>query len=273
MDRRKLIQSFARHRFNEQAFVAYPDHPLLSRGPDLLASNDSGLVAAFMYSSPWSRPASPSEQSRILLSRLALPENTAFWLIISNNKLPVSTNDYALFDVATTLMDEEGETSNDISVDEDFRHVLPVLKRFNSERFAAAWAPPKKLNSIDIKKPGFPTSRVHSNRHKSFASWIDLSVDGSLSAEIDEEHGRTQLISRVRSFSTAATSLDYGIGNGISPLFQTAKLLENGDAYLSLHRADIKQNWRPEGATTNDLLKPFRTAAFAGAAVKYPALG
>lgn len=269
MDRRELIRSFGRHRFRKDAFVAYPDHPLLSRGPDLLGRDEKGIVAAFMYSSPWSRPTSPREQSRILLSRFALPADTAFWLIVADGSLPMSEDDVVLFDMSLTLTQGDGRIAESKVVDSGIHAALPVLRRFHTERFAAAWAPPNVPNLSEVRKPGFPTSTIHHTRYNFGGNWLNRAPDGSLSATIDGEQSRAQLVSHVRTFSTVATSVDYGIGAGVQSLFETADILNKGDGYLSLHRADIAAN-SLRSTVSNDALKPFRAAAFAGAAVKYP---
>lgn len=225
-----------------------------------------------MYSSPWSRPTSLTEQSRVLLSRFALPEDTTFWLIVADGSLPISADDLALFDESLTLRDAEGESAESRSVDSSrFRAVLPVLREFHTERFATAWAPKRTLEPI--KKPGFPTSRMHQRRYGLSADWLNLLADGSLSAEINGEHSRARLVSRVKSLSTAATSVDYGIGWGVEGLIETAMVLRSGDGHLPLHTAEFSQYRLPPSSTSHDFLKPFRTAAFAGAAVKYPTVG
>lgn len=269
MDRRELIRAFGRHWFGKDAFVAYPDHPLLSRGPDILGRDEKGIVAAFVYSSPWSRPTSPREQSRILLSRFALPADTAFWLIVADGSLPMSDDDVILFDMFLTLTQGDDRKAESSVVDSGIHAVLPVLRKFHTERFAAAWAPDNVPNLSEVRKPGFPTSAIHHTRYSFGGNWLNHAPDGSLSAAIAGGQSRAQLVSRVRSFSTVATSVDYGIAAGAQSLFDTADILKNGDGHLSLHRADIATNFL-RSTTSNDVLKPFRAAAFAGAAVKYP---
>ena len=185
----------------------------------------------------------------------------------------MSAADVVLFDVSLTLTDADGRNAENIAVDSGFRDILPVLRRFHSDRFAAAWAPENTLNPSEVKRPGVPTSTIHQTRYKLRANWLKLSADGRLSMEIDGEQSRAQLVSRIRSLSTVATSVDYGMGDGVQSLFNTANILRSGDGHLPLHRADIPPNFLRTSTTWNDALKPFRAAAFAGAAVKYPRVG
>ena len=61
--------------------VAYPDHPLLLRGPDVLASVRSSLTAYFVLDQPVSH-LPIRVLSNVVLSRLALPREANFVLIL-----------------------------------------------------------------------------------------------------------------------------------------------------------------------------------------------
>ena len=66
--------------------VASPDHPLLLRGPDILASVNDRLTAYFVLDQPVRRlPA--RFLSTVLLCRLALPRETSFILVLGEETL------------------------------------------------------------------------------------------------------------------------------------------------------------------------------------------
>ena len=89
MARRDLIERVLAGLPAMSDSVAYPDHPLLLRGPDILASIDSRLTAYFILDRPVHR-IPVRLLSDVVLSRLALPMKTSFVLILGpNTKLGV----------------------------------------------------------------------------------------------------------------------------------------------------------------------------------------
>ncbi|MGL3804610.1 hypothetical protein ACSYDW_00775 [Paeniglutamicibacter sp. R2-26] len=94
--------------------------------------------------------------------------------------------------------------------------------------------------------------------------------NGSIVARLDTDSGRSSVMRSVKTLVSSTVALDFGINQGLDGLQHTASLLKHDDARLAFH--DLKMPGPPPHAAnkTNDILKPYRAAAFAGARVIYP---
>ncbi|MFL5218382.1 MAG: hypothetical protein ACJ8DO_06875 [Microvirga sp.] len=77
--RRSIRQFLIGNLPSTSVIVAGPDHPLLSRGPDVLVGSTKGLLAIFVVHAA-ERRSPPALQARFMLSRLAFPRDTRFAL-------------------------------------------------------------------------------------------------------------------------------------------------------------------------------------------------
>lgn len=141
MRRRDLVQALCRSTPDQDNIVAYPDHPFLVRGPDVLARDDEGLVAYFVYASGDPRPGLSAGRARTLLSRLALPKNTEFVLVCEPPTRELSDGDVELFDAirygVTTVQSHRSRLEPSGYAP---RGIVAELRPFHMRRFGDAWA-------------------------------------------------------------------------------------------------------------------------------------
>lgn len=79
--RRNIVRALERELTSNFQIVREPDHPLLIRGPDILIGSDRGLLCVFLPSSD-ERTSNSSLQTRLILSRLAMPPATCNVLVL-----------------------------------------------------------------------------------------------------------------------------------------------------------------------------------------------
>ncbi len=198
-------------------FVVDPGHPLLLRGPDVLASYRGTLTAYFGFTQQSRRPLA-SLLPKVVLSRFALPAGTSFVLAL---------------DPPADLADEEASLFEELVVaaDERLAHV-PIgrmstsagaeatepLRMFHHERFAEAWA----LSTRGRK----PTRRTR-GEPASFYGQRALRLTRAMA----ENYPRTWL----SSATDLVVRIDYDLDDGLSGLSQISGLTLSGNAYLPLH--------------------------------------
>jgi hypothetical protein len=141
MSRRDVVREVVESLADRDNAVAYPDHPLLVRGPDVLAGLDDGLTAFFLYTEDGLKPGSPVGRARTLLSRLALPQDATFVLVVPSADTALRDDDLELFDAVQYGTRSRGRTRRQWEV---FNHRAAALARqlpgFHLQRFAEAWA-------------------------------------------------------------------------------------------------------------------------------------
>lgn len=77
----KELESFLQEHFSETDFVYKPEHPLLLRGPDALVSGP-GNLCAFFVPNGWEIDNPAHLATRLISSRLALPEHCRTVLLV-----------------------------------------------------------------------------------------------------------------------------------------------------------------------------------------------
>lgn len=270
MQRRDLVQALARSTPDQANVVVYPDHPLLVRGPDILARDDQGMVAYFVFATRDPRPSSTSSRTRTLLSRLALPDGTRFVLVYESRALELRDDDVELFDavwrdvppVRNGGLEPSGFTPGS---------AVAELRPFHMDRFGDAWAlrnmgqQSKSLMQEDGSErlsQGVPLSMLD-ERRRSRGPRLPRTMDfdgGVLHASPrSEPSDRSAVIRQIGQWISTAVAVDYPAT--LDSLYAAASALHSRDAYLPLHRAQTGPLF--EGKAS-DILKPYRAAAFAG---------
>lgn len=247
--------------FETNRSVAYPDHPLLSRGPDVLGQDRTGLVAWFVYTSGSPSPRSKRESSRVLLSRLALPSGTRFTMVLVDRGLPES-REAELFD-DVEVRSHRGELTDRAHFGDDASPVVEHLRPFHFDRFSEAWTGQARP---DRDRSGWSSLMLRHGQLGSLPRWADLE-DGRLVARLGAGN-RSNALSRVQTLAAMTATADFGLARGLAGLRETTELLEARDVHLALHSLEF-EGAGPRARTT-DPNKVLRAAAFAGAAVLYP---
>src|SRR5690349_16920357 len=99
MSRAELVRTVVEGLPTRSASVSSPDHPLLLRGPDILALIDGELTAYFVIGQRTRQVI-----SRVVLSRLAYPPGTSFVAVLDRS--------VTLDDEYAALFEEVVEISN-----------------------------------------------------------------------------------------------------------------------------------------------------------------
>lgn len=237
--------------------VSFPDHPLLLRGPDVLASIDGALMAYFVLSRSMHQMISD-----VVLTRLALPAETRFILV---SDVPLSPDDEVIsfFEevVLTGMGQREAQVSNVARA--DGTQLLESLRVLHHERFADAWATTTGRWHRRRKTPGEPSSLFSSgigwNRR-----YMDFH-DGEFIFSPPPQASWRSITPSLHYATISAVRADYNLGSGITGLAELSRLAEAGTTHLALHRGRLPSR---APVDTFDVLKPFRAAAFAGFATK-----
>ncbi|MFC9877890.1 hypothetical protein [Nocardia salmonicida] len=272
MHRRDLVQALARSMPDQDNVVVYPDHPLLVRGPDVLARDDHGLVAYFVFATRDPRPGSVASRTRTLLSRLALPEGTEFVLVCESRGLELRDVDVELFDAVRyggppmryhrSSLEPSGFTPGG---------VVAELRPFHMRRFGDAWAMRNEDQQLELLTQDDGSERLSRGVPISVLGgrWVDQwprlpnSMDFSrgvlYASPRSIPSNRTAVIRQIGQWISAAVDVDYP--STLDSLSVAVAALHLHSAYLPLHRAWTGPLF--EGKAT-DILKPYRAAAFAG---------
>jgi hypothetical protein len=238
--------------------VPFPDHPLLLRGPDILASIDGVLTAYFVFNRSM-RQIVPD----VVLSRLALPVGTRF-ILAQDTSARISDNDWSFFDEVIAQSDgEDMETVAGSSLRQDSAQAIDSVRGFHHERFSDAWATTTRRWHRKRKTPGEPTSAYGMIQGQYGTRYMDFHR-GQFIFEPPQSADWRRIRPSFYSAATAAIRTDYNLGRGMPGLEEISRLTVSGNAHLALHRG-----WLPTRTEGNafDVYKPFRAAAFAGFAV------
>jgi hypothetical protein len=239
--------------------VPFPDHPLLLRGPDVLASNDGQLFAYFVFSRPMNGVIAD-----LILSRLALPSETRFALV-SNEQSTLSDDSLAFFDEILFMRGRSDQELSAMSIDRaGSSQVIESIRGIHHERFADAWASTTRHWHRRRRTPGRATSLLHADRSPLRAKYMGFDNGELFFTPPDSATWRSEAAS-LRNAMTAAVRADYNLDNGTDGMFEVSDLVRSGDAHLALHRGRL--HYRPK-IRSFDPAKPFRAAAFAGFAMK-----
>ena len=273
MHRRDLVQALARSTSDQDNVVVYPDHPLLVRGPDVLARDDDGLVAYFVFATRDPRPGSVASRTRTLLSRLALPEGTEFVLVCESCAPELRDGDVELFDAVRYGVRPVRDHRSGLEPS-GFAPggVVAGLRPFHMRRFGDAWAMRNEEQQAESLRQGdgsemhyrgVPLSvlgELSGDRWPRLPRSMDFSSSGVLYASPRSlPSDRTAVIRQIRQWISAAVDVDYPAT--LDSLSVAVSALHSHDAYLPLHRARTGPLF--EGKAS-DILKPYRAAAFAG---------
>lgn len=239
--------------------VMYPDHPLLVRGPDVLANIGGDLVAYFVYSGRGQRPGSPSGYARTLLSRLALPDGATFVLVL-NDEDAVVNSDTDLFDAIQVGISQRGKPRNHWeSIGDRAASAVEGLRRFHMRRFASAWGT-RGAGSGPRAFKSPPTSSIRDRTSRSLPIGFDLdSKSGHIYAPEPRRANRRNLTRWAAQLTATAVDVDYD---------QSLESLEETVSALRSHRAHLPIHYAPTESLAigrvQDVYKPYRAAAFAG---------
>lgn len=254
----------ARETYGAAKAVAYPDHPLLARGPDILGQDNHGLVAEFVYGDSSEIPTAKRESVRVLLARLALPKGTRFVMRLIGDNPPIGGGS-VLFD-ELLISSRRGHVEREL-LGNDASELTDVIRPFHFERFTEAWTRP--VAGADrrarVGRSTFSRSTPELSRRP---SWLDADEEGIV-ARIDRSDRSRSVLPKVQTLATATTFYDYGLRDGLVGLQETAQLLAGRVSHLALHTLTLDQHL-DHARRSGDPLKAYRAAAFAGAEVKYP---
>lgn len=215
--------------------VANPDHPYLLAAPDLLATDDRGLVAVFIQHASEARTAARLE-SRMLLSALAFPSHTKF--------VVVQRREHAGIDAADVVVEDRPE--------EIARAIQRAPRRGDpTSRSVRAVAAGRAQRAAKDSAPGNAVSGMYDailrRRRRSLDMW-----DGRLVSSVgDLTPGGA--VSRLRELLLASVAAEYGFDNGaVHPRSNElpVHLVYGGESLLR--------------SRSFDPYKPLRAAAFAG---------
>ncbi|MEU2032755.1 hypothetical protein [Nocardia amamiensis] len=262
MTRRDLVQALRRSMPDPANSVAYPDHPLLVRGPDVLARDETGLVAYFVYADSDPKPGSATGRAHTLLSRLAFPDNTLFVLVAASREVVLTEHDVELFDRISYGIPSSQFHRGDSGLS-GFQSggIVAELKPFHMQRFGDTWA--TRDSDPSIAQPDRIPISIISHRTDRRRIRLPQNIgleNGQLFAWTDPTMTRRSSISRqVSRMIAIAVDVDYPRTlDGLSTLVSA---LHSHKAYLPVHHLRTPE---PEASRVSDILKPYRAAAFAG---------
>lgn len=259
--------------------VAYPDHPLLLRGPDILAVHQGRLSCYFVYASGQSYTA-PSEQSRILLTRLALAPDASVVMVVEDaGQVGRLERTVPLYDelVAPGLNSIGSIPAGRVGFGRGAELVSRV-RPYHDERFAQAWTATLDAAEQGIRHERTLISTAELDARRKSGGVLNLSIleeatDDPEPREVADvrelDFARQPLRRRsdvIREFNRGvkrAVELDYYIDRRGNRLEESAEYLTAGLAVLQLRFIRLGVDLRPT-LDSFDGLKPFRAAAFAG---------
>ncbi len=263
VQRRQLVQRVA-SALQSSETVAYPDHPLLLRGPDILALSRGALTAYFVYNGHGPRPTSRQERARFLLVRLAMPPGTACVLVVDAPATVSFTPADLLLDEVVTLRELRvfDRSRPEFSLGQS-AEVIEDVRSFHNQRFAEAWTQafdiPRRLR-VRSETPGEPTSETASRRGDlGRLRW--MGVDNGILYARSEARTSADLRRAVARTNSTAVSLDYDLSLGLSGVAETSAKLRSGRGHLAVHHFSTEVATRKPSF---DAFKPQRAAAFAG---------
>jgi hypothetical protein len=157
VSRRDLIERVLAGLPASSDSVALPDHPLLLQGPDVLASVRNVLTAYFILDRPTHR-LPIKVLSNVVLSRLALPRETNFVLVLGEGA-DIRDNDTEAFEEVVEMSGNRSPRTPAGRMNESRgAELMELLRRPHDERFARAWASTARRRESHHEIAGDPTS-------------------------------------------------------------------------------------------------------------------
>ena len=265
VSRRDLIERVLAGLPASSDSVAYPDHPLLIRGPDILASINSRLTAYFILDQRVRR-LPPRLLSNVVLSRLALPRQTNCVLILGDGA-SIRDNDSEVFEeVAEISAKQVGGIPVGRMRESWGAEVMESLRKPHNERFGRAWASTAQRRDARHGVSDRPTSirEFETNLPRTRSRFMDFDNGRFILSPPSPDSGiRTRdLLDRATHI---AVQTDYWLDLGVVGIGEVAQVMRSQDTYLALHESRLPL---PTEVHKFDVLKPFRAVAFAGFAVK-----
>jgi hypothetical protein len=255
MLRSELVRAVVAGLPTRSVSVASPDHPLLLRGPDILALIDGELTAYFVIGQ-----RTREIVARVVLSRFAFPAGTSFVAALDQSA--------SLNDEYAALFEEVVEISGVRAVsfpagrmyDSAGAELIDSLRFFHHERYGEAWAVTTNRWHRRRKIPGEPSSLFAMTGARPTARYADFH-DGSFIFVPPDSASWRSLSPSLSNVTEVAARYDYNLNRGIAGLAEVSRLTNSANAHLALHHSRINS---PVRASRFDALKPFRAAAFAG---------
>lgn len=283
--RRQLMQRLVAGLPRGSDAVAYPDHPLLFRAPELLVAHEGSLVCIFLYSARDSYTTA-AERSRMLLTRLAMPRGTALVLAVENSdrlgalehSVPFH-DEVIVFRPNSALRTPAGRIALGRGAE-----VVEELKPFHNERFADAWTATvepvsrrerplrNRITTAEVRRQsreiGAGTEAPTPIPARMDGRQLDVPenavVGGTGPQGIGghpESLSRSEVTRILNRDAMNAVELDYYIDRGVNHLPDVAGMLSQGGAALEIRQSYLSL---PRAQRTHDAVKPLRAAAFAG---------
>jgi hypothetical protein len=246
--------------------VAYPDHPLLLHGPDIVASIDSRLTAYFILERRV-RQIPGSMLSNVLLSRLAFPRETTFVLILGDADAVIRASDSEIFEEVDQITNNQMATYPIGSMRRSSgAEAIEQLRTPHNERFGRAWRSRASRRDARSRGDRYPTSiaRVGFNVARSRSRFLDFDNGRFILGQPNTERNMSAR-DLFDTATNAAVRVDYWLDLGVPGIGEVAQVMRSDSAYLALHESTIPL---PTEVRRFDTLKPFRAAAFAGFAIE-----
>jgi hypothetical protein len=263
VSRRDLIERVLAGLPASSDSVALPDHPLLLQGPDVLASVRNVLTAYFILDRP-TRRLPIKILSNVVLSRLALPRETNFVLMLGEGA-DIRDNDTEAFEEVVEMSGNRSSRTPAGRMNESRgAELMELLRRPHDERFARAWASTARRRESHHEIAGDPTSLRTPEIRPTRTRYMDFE-NGSFILPSPGPESSIRPRELLNRATHVAVRTDYWLDLGVSGIGEVAQLVRSDRAHLALHENLIPL---PTGRRQFDILKPFRAAAFAGFATK-----
>jgi hypothetical protein len=259
MSRPELVRTVLEGLPTHSASVSSPDHPLLLRGPDILALIDGALTAYFVIGQRTRQIV-----SRLVLSRFAFPAGTSFVAVLDQS-VTLSDEYAALFEEVVEISSARAMSFPAGAMRRSAgAEILDSLRFLHHERYAEAWAVTTKRWHRKRKIPGEPSTLYAMMEARPIVRYTDFH-DGSFIFVPPDSTSWRILNPSLSSVTDVAARYDYNLVHGITGLSEVARLVNTSNAHLALHHSRMNI---PVRSSRFDALKPYRAAAFAGFATE-----
>jgi len=145
--------------------------------------------------------------------------------------------------------------------------VTSELRRYQTDRFAEAWAGEPAPSLGDRQRRGQPTFGLRPQEFGALPKWAQAE-EGRIVATPAAQVSQSRLLPQIGTLAATAAFLDFGLDVGLTGVRATAEMLTAGSAHLALHSLRVG-HLAVKTARTTDPLKAYRAAAFAGLEVDY----
>jgi len=264
VSRRDLIERVLEGLPASSDSVAYPDHPLLLRGPDILASINNRLTAYFVLDQHTQR-LPVRLLSNVVLSRFALPREANFVLILGE-RAGITITDSEIFEEVAQISERRASRTPVGRMDRSrSADLIESLRRPHSERFAKAWASTARRREAPHRMAGNPTSFRVLSSNPPRTSYMDFDSNGRFILSPPSAGSRIRVRELFDRATHVAVRTDYWLDLGVAGVGEVAQLIRSDSAHLALHENLVSL---PTEVRQFDAFKPFRAAAFAGFAAR-----